>query len=225
LLLIESNRYFYLKAAPLYPLLNLSKLCLFLPGMYDVFFKKINEVIHLTPEEEAIFKNYLMPKKLRKKQFILQEGDICKYSIFVEKGLLRSYSVNEKGNDQVVQFALEGWWIADLYSFITGEPSRYNIDALEDCELLLINNDGLKEVRRQIPKFLEFSFLQMQNAYIALERRWSHMVTLSTEERYNKLLDKYPDIVQRVPQHMIASYLGLTPETLSRAKKQITLPK
>ena len=193
--------------------------------MYDVFFKKINEVIHLTSEEEAIFKNYLMPKKLRKKQFILQEGDICKYSIFVEKGLLRSYSVNEKGNDQVVQFALEGWWIADLYSFITGEPSRYNIDALEDCELLLINNEGLKEVRRQIPKFLEFSFLQMQNAYIALERRWSHMVNLSTEERYNKLLDKYPDIVQRVPQHMIASYLGLTPETLSRAKKQMTLPK
>jgi CRP-like cAMP-binding protein len=225
LLLIESTRFFYLKAAPFYPLPNLSKLCLFLSGMYDVFFKKINEVIHLTSDEEAIFKNYLMPKKLRKKQFILQEGDICKYSIFVEKGLLRSYSVNEKGNDQVVQFALEGWWIADLYSFITGEPSRYNIDALEDCELLLINNDGLKEVRRQIPKFLEFSFLQMQNAYIALERRWSHMVTLSTEERYNKLLDKYPDIVQRVPQHMIASYLGLTPETLSRAKKQITLPK
>ncbi|CAN5322854.1 hypothetical protein BH11BAC5_BH11BAC5_12050 [soil metagenome] len=138
LLLIESNRYFYLKAAPIHPLLNLSKLCLFLSGMYDVFFKKINEVIYLTSDEEAIFKNYLMPKKLRKKQFILQEGDICKYSIFVEKGLLRSYSVNEKGNDQVVQFALEGWWIADLYSFITGEPSRYNIDALEDCELLLI---------------------------------------------------------------------------------------
>lgn len=206
-------------------LTNLYKEWLLLPCMYDLFFKKINEVIHLTAEEENIFKNYLMPKKLRKKQFIVQEGDVCKYSIFVEKGLLRSYSVTEKGTDQIVQFALEGWWIADLYSLITEEPSRYNIDALEDSELLLISNTAMFELRQRIPKFLEFSYLQMRNAYIALERRLSHMVNLTTEDRYNKLVEKYPDIIQRVPQHMIASYLGLTAETLSRAKKQMTVRK
>lgn len=193
--------------------------------MYEVFFRKLNEVITLTEEEEAIFKEYLMPKKLRKKQYILQEGDICKYTIFVEKGLLRSYNVNEKGNDQIVQFALEGWWISDLYALITGEPSRYNIDALEDSELLLISNTGTEELLKRVPKFLEFSYLQMRSAYIALERRLSQMVNLTTEERYTKLLQTYPDIVQRVPQHMIASYLGLTPETLSRARRQITINK
>lgn len=193
--------------------------------MYEVFFRKLNEVITLTEEEEAIFKEYLMPKKLRKKQYILQEGDICKYTIFVEKGLLRSYNVNEKGNDQIVQFALEGWWISDLYALIAGEPSRYNIDALEDSELLLISNTGTEELLKRVPKFLEFSYLQMRSAYIALERRLSQMVNLTTEERYTKLLQTYPDIVQRVPQHMIASYLGLTPETLSRARRQITINK
>ena len=193
--------------------------------MYEVFFSKLRETITLAEEEEAIIRTYLMPKKLRKKQYILQEGDNCRYSIFVEKGLLRSYSVNEKGNEQIVQFALEGWWIADLYSLITGEPSRYNIDALEDSELVLISREGVEELPKRIPKFLEFSFLQMRSAYIALEKRLSQMVHLSTEERYTTLLQTYPDIVQRVPQHMIASYLGLTPETLSRAKKQMATRK
>ena len=190
--------------------------------MYELLFKKLGEVITLTEEEQAIFRAHLQPKKLRKKQYILQEGDVSKYAVFVEKGLLRSYTINDKGNEQIVQFALEGWWIGDMYSFITGEPARYNIDALENSELVLISNTGMEELRRRIPKFLEFSFLQMRNAYIAFERRLSNMVNLTTEESYVKLVQTYPDIVQRVPQHMIASYLGLTPETLSRARKQLS---
>ncbi|MCW3089327.1 MAG: cyclic nucleotide-binding protein [Ferruginibacter sp.] len=192
--------------------------------MHEVFFTKLRESITLTEEEEAIFRTYLLPKKIRKKQYILQEGDACKYAIFVEKGLLRSYTVNEKGNDQIVQFALEGWWITDMYSFITGEPARYNIDALEESELVLISNAALEELRQRIPKFLEFSFLQMRSAYIAFEKRLSYM-NLNTEERYKKMVETYPDIVQRVPQHMIASYLGLTAETLSRARKQMSARK
>lgn len=193
--------------------------------MHELFFKKLNDVISLTGEEEEIIRSYLLPKKLRKKQYILQEGDISKYAVFVEKGLLRSYTVNEKGNEQIVQFALEGWWISDMYSFITGEPARYNIDALEDAELLLMTKTASEELMKRVPKFLEFNFIQMRNAFVAFERRLSNMVNLSTEERYKKLVERYPDIVQRVPQHMIASYLGLTPETLSRVRKQMTSRK
>lgn len=189
--------------------------------MYELFFKNINERISLTESEQELFTSYLKPKKLRKRQFLLQEGDVCKHSAFVEKGMLRSYSVDEKGNERILQFAPEGWHIADLYSFITGEPSSLNIEALEDSELVLISNTSIVELRKTIPKFLEFSFIQMQNAYVALQRRLFDMVNLSTEEKYTKLLEKYPDIVQRVPQHMIASYLGLTAETLSRVRKNM----
>lgn len=187
--------------------------------MYELFFKKINEKIPLTESEQEQFKAYLKPKKLRKRQFLLQEGDVCKHTAFVEKGMLRSYSVDEKGVERILQFAPEGWYIADLYSFITGEPSTLNIEALEDSELVLISNASLEELRMKVPKFLQFSFLQMQNAYVALQRRLFDMVNLSTEEKYTKLVATYPHIIRRVPQHMIASYLGLTAETLSRIRK------
>lgn len=190
--------------------------------MYELFFKKIKEKVALTAAEQEEIQAYLIPKKLRKRQYLLQEGDVSKHSAFVEKGMLRSYSVDEKGVERVLQFAPEGWFIGDLYSALSGEPSSLNIDALEDCELILLNNSIMEELRTKVPKFLYFSFLQMQNAYLALQRRLFDMANLSTEEKYTKLVNTYPSIVQRVPQHMIASYLGLTPETLSRIRKGMT---
>ncbi|MDB5191733.1 MAG: cyclic nucleotide-binding protein [Segetibacter sp.] len=190
--------------------------------MYEVFFKKLAEKITLTTEEVDLFKTYLTPKKLRRKQYLLQEGDVCKYSAFVEKGALRSYTIDEKGNEYIIQFALEGWFIGDMYSMLTGEPATQNIDAIEDSELVLISKQAEEEIMKRIPKYEHFMRLLLQNAYIAAQRRFNHMASLSTEERYTKLLNTYPEIVQRVPQHMIASYLGLTPETLSRARKQMS---
>src|ERR1044071_2723941 len=118
--------------------------------MYEVFFQKLNEKVVFTPEEQAIIKTYLTPKKLRKKQYLLQEEDVCKFVAFVEKGALRAYTVDDKGVERIIQFALEGWTISDLYSFLTGEPATYNIDALEDTELVLISKSAHEELLRQV---------------------------------------------------------------------------
>ncbi|MEI6949392.1 Crp/Fnr family transcriptional regulator [Paraflavisolibacter sp. H34] len=189
--------------------------------MFELLLKKVNEKISLTEEEEEICKTFFVPKKLRKKQYLLQQDDICRHLAFVEKGVLRSYTVNDKGVEHIVQFALEGWWIADQYSFLTHEPSSYNIDALEDAELLLLTRSSYEALMDAVPKFERYQRLLLQNSLIAMQRRLVGSLSLSAEEKYTKLIHAYPDIIQRVPQHMIASYLGITPETLSRIRKQM----
>lgn len=192
--------------------------------MYDLFFKKFRENVPLSAEEEQQIKSHLTPKKLRKKQYLLQEGDVCKTLAFVETGALREYSV-ESGSEHIIQFAIEGWTIADLFSFLTGEPAIYNIDALEDTELILITKSAHEELLLTQPKYETYNRLLITRAYIALQRRLTSSISLSIEERYTNFTTMYPDIAQRVPQHMIASYLGLTPETLSRARKKMTTRK
>jgi CRP-like cAMP-binding protein len=193
--------------------------------MYGLFFRNFNKKVQLTSEEEAQIKNYLTPKKLRRKQYLLQEGDVCKHVAFIEKGLLRGYSIDNSGDEHIIQFASEGWAISDLYSFLTGEPATYNIDAIEDSELILINKAANEELLQKMPKYETFTRLNITGAYIAMQRRLTSINSSSLEERYAAFTSLYPDIVQRVPQHMIASYLGLTPETLSRVRKRISSGK
>lgn len=200
-------------------------LCNILLYMYEVFFQKFNEKVALSVGEQELVKQYLIPKKLRKKQYLLQEGDVCKHVAFVEKGVLKSYTVDDTGTERIIQFALEGWTIADLYSFLTGEPATYNIDALEDAELLLISKTSHEELLQKLPKYETYIRLQITNAYIALQKRLTSIISLPLEERYKSFLTQYPNIVQRVPQHMIASYMGLTPETLSRMRKKMNTRK
>jgi CRP-like cAMP-binding protein len=190
--------------------------------MYEIFFQSLKSKVPFTEEELAVVKTYLTPKKLRKKQYLLQEGDVCKFISFVEKGALRSYSIDDKGVEKIIQFALEGWTISDLYSFLTSEPATYNIDALEDSELLLISKSAHEELLEKMPKYESWIRIQITNAYIAMQRRLTSIISLSLEERYAAFTAAYPNIVQRVPQHMIASYMGLTPETLSRVRKKMT---
>lgn len=189
--------------------------------MFEVLFSKVEEKIKLTEAEKEICKSLFIPKKLRKRQYILQQDDICKNLIFVEKGLLRSYSVDEKGNEHILQFAPEGWWIADIFSFFTGENSAYNIDAIEDSELLLITNPAIEQLYERVPKFERYFRILTQNNMVAMQKRLTSELSSSAEEKYLNLIAAYPNIVSRVPQHMIASYLGLTPETLSRIRKRI----
>lgn len=193
--------------------------------MYEVFFQTLQEKVDFGENEFEVIKKHLTPKKLRKKQYLLQEGDVCKFVAFVEKGVLKSYTIDEKGTEHIVQFALEGWLISDLYSFLTAEPATYNIDAIEDCELVLISKTANEELLRTLPKYETWIRLQITGAYIALQKRLTSIISLSIEERYKNFTSAYPQIVQRVPQHMIASYMGLTPETLSRVRSKITSRK
>ncbi|GAB2664703.1 Crp/Fnr family transcriptional regulator [Flavihumibacter cheonanensis] len=190
--------------------------------MYELFFQAFNEKVPLTSEEQETIKTFLTPKKLRKKQYLLQEGDICKYIAFVEKGALKSYVIDDAGTERITQFALEGWTISDLYSFLTGEPATYHIDAIEDAELVLISKAAHEELLQKVPKYETYIRLQITGAYIALQRRLTSIISLPIEERYKNLIALYPSIVQRVPQHMIASYMGLTPETLSRVRGRVS---
>jgi len=193
--------------------------------MFEQLLYTINQKVQITKEELEIIKPFFIPKKIRKRQYLLQEGDVCKYTAFVEKGALRSYSLHEKGNEHRLQFALEGWWISDQYSVLTGEPSVYNIDALEDSEILLISHASFEDMLEAMPKMEKYFRVLMQNSMIAMQRRLVASLSLTAEEKYTRMINAYPDIIQRVPQHMIASYLGITPETLSRIRKQMSTAK
>ena len=193
--------------------------------MFDNFFNKLSKGMSLTEADKTIFSQHITVKKLRKRQYLLHEGEICKSVAFVSKGILRSYLTDEKTNEHIIQFAPEGWFIADLYSFITDDYSTLNIDAIETSELILISKAAHVYLENAVPAFFKFYYMQYRSAYIMLQKRLTDIFTLSAEEKYVKLLGIYPDIMQRVPQHMIASYLGLTPETLSRVRKKLVIKK
>ena len=188
--------------------------------MYEVLESKINEVITLTPDEFEYCKTLFIPKKLRKRQYMQQEGDVSRHVAFIEKGTMRSYTVDEKGADHILQFGLEGWWMGDLASFLSGEPSVFNIDALEESELLLLTKASWDLLLEKIPKFERYFRILIQNNLIATQNRLMYSMTQTAESKYENLINSFPGCLERVPQHMIASYLGITRETLSRIRRQ-----
>jgi len=193
--------------------------------MFELLLQSIKERVVITDEEFNFCKTLFIPKRLRKRQYLLQEGDVNKYTSFVEKGMLRTYTVDEKGNEPILQFSFEGWWVADLYSFLTNEPSRYNIEALEDCELLLITKSSWDTMLDKIPALERYFRILIQNSLIATQQRLMGSMSETAQEKYIKLINNFPGCLHRVPQHMIASYLGITPETLSRIRGQMATKK
>lgn len=191
--------------------------------MFEQLYKSIHVHVDLTAEEWEFSKTKFIPKRLRKRQYLHQQDDVCRKLAFIEKGALVSYSVDERGTQKVIQFGFEGWWISDLYSFLTNEPSTLNIEALEDCELLLIDKEEHEELMQEVPAIGNYHRILFQNAFVALQRRVENTIGSTAEEKYTTLIEEYPiSFFNRIPQHLIASYLGITPETLSRVRNQRT---
>ena len=191
--------------------------------MHKNLFAYINQHISspLTTEEEALIEAAFQPKKLRKKQYFLHEGEVCKYVGFIVKGAIRQYSVDDKGVEHIVHLYLENYWATDRESSIMLTPSKYNIDAWEDTELLIITRAEMLHLMEKIPALVEMIRLMDERSAIASQRRLSSTIINTAEKRYEEFAGNHPQFIQRFPQHIIASYLGITKETLSRIRKHI----
>ena len=188
--------------------------------MIEVFKNYIRERSSVSEDELTQVESVCQIKKVRRRQYLLQEGDVWKYNAFVTKGCLRTYTIDEKGNDHIINFAVENWWTGDRESLASGQPSMYNIDALEDSEVVLITKTNFDKLCEEIPAFNTMVNAILQKSFIVAQNRIYTFISLSAEEKYIKFLEKYPHLAKRVPQSMIASYLGITAETLSRIRKQ-----
>ena len=191
----------------------------FIP-LFDYIERKSS--VTLSEDERNLIISKLKPKKLRKKQYFLQEGDVCKYMGFIVKGATRMFAVDEKGHEHILHFGLEEWWVGDYESFYLLTPSKYYVEALEEVDMILITNEQLQEFGRTIPAIAAMLNSLNQGATIANNKRMRAAISLTAEERYDDLTKTYPHFLQRFPQNMIASYLGISPETLSRIRKAAT---
>ncbi|WP_259065831.1 Crp/Fnr family transcriptional regulator [Mucilaginibacter sp. X4EP1] len=192
--------------------------------MFDSFFKYINDYASepLSEAEHDLVKAAFIPKKLKRRHFFLSEGDLCKYFAFIVKGAMQQYLIDNKGVTHIVHLGIENWWMGDRESWVMFSPSNYFIEAWEDCELLLITRADTLRLAKQLPAFNEMVRRMDDRNNIATQKRIASQISLTAEKRYLDFIGSHPDFLTRFPQHIIASYLGINKDTLSRVRKQAT---
>jgi len=190
--------------------------------MFDTFRKYLQDKIALTDRDYDLIESVSLFKKFRKRQYLLQAGDVCRFNAFVLKGFLRLYYLDDKGHEHIIQFAPENYWTGDRESMDSGLPSKYDIDAIEDSEILLLKKEDFDMLRKTVPAFNEFVNDTLKKNVVVLQERIHTSISLSADEKYNNFILKFPSISNRVPLHMVASYLGVSAETLSRVRSQST---
>lgn len=183
--------------------------------IYNSVLNNIAKHISLDKKETDYFSSLLKYKEIKRKNFLLKEGQICKTINYVHSGALRAYYLDKNGKESTIMFAISDWWITDMFCFVNQQPAMLFIQAIEDSCVLQLKKEDLDRLYLEIPKFERFFRIIMQNAYIREQLRVIQNLSLSAEERYNNFLAKYPQIVKQVTQKQIASYLGITPEFLS----------
>lgn len=189
--------------------------------MFQSIDNYVSRCLVLDPGDLEFFHAILKPVSLKKKEWLLREGEVAEHEAFVVKGCLRKYCIDDDGSEIVLQFAVENWWIGDIASFVDQRPTHVNIQALEDSELLLIHHEDKEALFQKVPAFERMFRLMVQRNLVVLQERFVATLAQPADLRYQAFVEKYPEIVQRVPQHYIASYLGITPEFLSRVRARM----
>jgi CRP-like cAMP-binding protein len=190
-------------------------------SLFEQIQKSIARFIELEEKEFEIFQNILSYKRLQKKEILLRIGQDCRNIYFINKGCIRYYYLVD-GEEKTAQFFFENGWFTDYESFLTGSPAENYVDALEETELLCVERDSLNQLYKQVPKFEKFGRMMAENAYLGIRHRTKNLTTLSAEQRYLNLMKERHKIFERIPQHYIASYLNIRPQSLSRIRKQLS---
>lgn len=187
----------------------------------SLILQNITKHVVLTPEEEQLFSSKIETRQFKAKTLLLNSGEVCKHSYFVNSGVLRSFTINDNIVEHVLNFACEGWWIGDLYSLISQKPGNLFIEVLEDAEIVMLSKENQEQLYTAIPKLERFFRILTENSLVAYQERLMDNLSLSAEERFDKFCKKYPGLIQKVPQKQIASYIGVTPEFFSKMKSRL----
>lgn len=191
-----------------------------IPSQIAPLLDYFQKMIPLNLEEKQLVTDLFKPRLYRKRQYVLQEGDVCNQFNFIVRGCLRMYKVDAKGNTHILQFAAENWWLSNIGSFHERQPSELNIDALEDTMVLQISHANLLLLYTKAPKFDRIFRVLMENSFVSLQKRLLQNISSTAEERYLAFQDNYAHLTNRLPQTQIASFLGITPEFLSRLRNK-----
>jgi len=183
--------------------------------------ENIAKHVALTPQEEELFLSKTETKQFKAKTILLSSGEIANCTYFVNSGILRSFNINDNIIEHVLHFACEGWWIGDMYSYISGKPGNLFIEVLEDAEVVLISKENQQILYKEIPKLERFFRILAENSLVAHQERLMDSLSLSAEERFEKMCKKYPSLIQKVAQKQLASYIGVTPEFFSKMKSRL----
>ncbi|PKG42556.1 Crp/Fnr family transcriptional regulator [Psychroflexus sp. MES1-P1E] len=189
--------------------------------MNEQLLKNISKHVKLSEEEKNLFEIFWTEKTLDKRDYLLRNGEICRTDNYIIAGTLKAFYINsESGREEILYFAIDDWWASDIDSFQKQKSSIYNIQALEKTKLLQINHHSFNEMLKQIPKLEKYFRIILENYLGSLQRRIITNNVLDAEQRYFEFIEQYPKIINKVPQYLIASYLGISAEFLSRIRKK-----
>ena len=190
-------------------------------ALTDLIIQNVSTHIRLEAEEKDIFLSMLKQQKVKRKQHILREGEICRVSSFVLTGCLRGYTVDADGTEHVLNFAGPNWWIADMYSLLSQKPGILNIEAMEETEILTLSKTDQERLYKEVPHFERFFRIITENSLVSYQQRLLDNLSLTAEERYSSFCKRYPNLVNELPARQIAAYIGVTPEFFSKMKHHL----